>query len=197
LTTHLSIAAASGHTYSPGVKLNSMEELTNFRKEKDRLFAKEAESPLTPAQKKNFAGLNYFAPNPSLIFRALQLEPIPGEQLVQIKTSAGDNQPFRIKGKIRFEVGGSPCELTVYDSTDGAGLFLPFRDKTNGTDTYHDGRYIEVAEEDGKIVELDFNYAYNPYCAYNDSFRCPITPESNTLPVAITAGEKRFHQLSG
>jgi len=175
----------------------SMNELEQFRQEKDALFGKETESPLTPTQKKNFAGLNYFAPNPSLIFRDLQLEQIPGEQSVQIKTSAGDTQPFKIKGKIHFEIGGSPCELTVYDSTDGAGLFLPFRDNTNGAETYHDGRYVEIEEESGKIAELDFNYAYNPYCAYNDNFRCPITPESNTLPVAITAGEKRFHESSG
>ena len=174
-----------------------MSRLEQFRQEKGELFGKEDQSPLTPGQKENFAGLNYFPPNPSLIFRDLKLEQIPGEQSVPIKTSAGDTQPFRIKGKIRFEVEGTPCELTVYDSTDGAGLFLPFRDKTNGAETYHDGRYLEVEEEDGKIVELDFNYAYNPYCAYNDNFRCPITPESNTLPVAITAGEKRFHQLSG
>jgi len=174
-----------------------MNELEQFRQEKDALFGKEPESPLTPEQKEGFKGLNYFAPNPSLIFRDLQLEPIPGEQSVPIKTSAGDTQPFKIKGKIHFEIEGSPCELTVYDSTNDAGLFLPFRDKTNETETYHDGRYVEVEEEDGKIVELDFNYTYNPYCAYNDNFRCPITPENNTLPVAITAGEKRFHQLPG
>lgn len=170
-----------------------MDELVEFRKDKDALFGKEAESPLTPEQKKVFKSLNYFAPNPSLIFHNLKLEPVVGDQLVQIKTSAGDTQGFKTKGKIAFDVDGTAGELTVYDSTDGSGLFLPFRDKTNQSETYHDGRYVEVEEENGKIVELDFNYAYNPYCAYNENFRCPITPEDNTLPVSIAAGEKRFN----
>ena len=189
----MSIEGLSGHSYLGRVKLGFVEELTNFRKEKDTLFAKEAESPLTEGQKLDFKGLNYFAPNPNLIFHNLEIEPTTATSITQIKTSVGDTQPFKTKGKIHFEIEGAPCVLTVYESTEGAGLFLPFRDKTNETETYHDGRYVEVEEENGKIVELDFNYAYNPYCAYNDNFRCPITPEGNTLPVAINAGEKRFH----
>jgi len=96
-------------------------------------------------------------------------------------------------GRINFQVNNTDCKLTVYESTEGTGIFLSFRDRTNSTETYHDGRYVEVEVEDGKLVELDFNYAYNPYCAYNDNFRCPITPEENTLPVDIKAGEKRFN----
>ncbi|MCH7541182.1 DUF1684 domain-containing protein [Patescibacteria group bacterium] len=170
-----------------------MDKLVQFREDKDTLFGKEAESPLTSEQKKGFKGLNYFAPKTSLIFHNLKIEAVMGDQLIQIKTSAGDTQGYKIKGKIAFEVDGTPSELVVYDSTGGSGLFLPFRDKTNQSETYHDGRYVEVEEENGRIVELDFNYAYNPYCAYNENFRCPITPEGNTLSVSISAGEKKFH----
>ncbi|MEX0622104.1 MAG: DUF1684 domain-containing protein [Candidatus Woykebacteria bacterium] len=170
-----------------------MSELEQFRKEKNELFAKEAESPLTQEQKKEFKGLNYYPENPDLIFHDLGIEPNQEEQIVQIKTSAGDTQPYKILGKTRFEIEGTSCELTVYESTEGAGIFLPFRDKTNQEETYHDGRYVEVETENGVITELDFNYAYNPYCAYNENFRCPIAPEENTLPVVIKAGEKRFH----
>lgn len=169
-----------------------MSDLDEFRKDKDELFGKQEESPLTQEQKSNFRGLNYFPQNSALIFHDLKIESLEGESLVQIKTSAGDTQPFKKLGAISFEVSGKPVKLTVYNSTDGAGLFLPFRDGTNQSETYHDGRYVEVESENGVISKLDFNYAYNPYCAYNDNFRCPITPEENTLPIVITAGEKRF-----
>ncbi|MDP2720597.1 MAG: DUF1684 domain-containing protein [bacterium] len=169
-----------------------MDKLTQFRKDKDVLFNNDPQSPLTREQKQNFKGLNYFSPNSNLIFHRLKIEPAAAEQIVQVNTSAGDTQPFKKLGKIHFEVGDTPCELTVYDSTDAAGIFLPFKDRTNGGDTYHDGRYVEVEVENGTIKELDFNYAYNPYCAYNGNFRCPITPEENNLTVEIQAGEKRF-----
>ena len=90
-----------------------MEELTNFRKEKDELFAKEAESPLTQEQKQDFKSLNYFTSSPALIFRDLKLEQIPGEQVVQIKTSTDDTQPFKIKGKIHFEVDGVRARVGI------------------------------------------------------------------------------------
>src|SRR3990167_2397046 len=146
-----------------------MDKLTQFRKDKDALFHNDPPSPLTSEQKQNFKELNYFHPNSNLVFHGLKIEPATGEHLVQIKTSAGDTQPFKQLGKIHFEVAGKPCELTVYDSTDDAGIFLPFKDRTNGSDTYHDGRYVEVEVENGAVKELDFNYAYNTYCAYNDN----------------------------
>lgn len=169
-------------------------ELEQFRKDKDELFAHGSESPLTDEQKKEFKGLNYYPPNSSLIFKDLPLKKPEGEEIVQIKTSAGDTEPYKKLGVIEITAGGQKGQLTVFESTDGnANIFLSFRDKTNGLETYHDGRYLEVEIENGKIPELDFNYAYNPYCAYNDNFRCPITPEENTLPVEIKAGEKRYH----
>lgn len=169
-----------------------MDGLEQFRKDKDELFGKGEESPLTSTQKGAFKGLNYYPPNPNLVFRNLTIESSGEDSLVQIKTSSGDMQAFKNLGEINFDIDGKPCRLTVYESTNEAGLFLPFRDETNRGETYHEGRYVEVELEGGAIKELDFNYAYNPYCAYNDGFRCPITPKENTLPVEITAGEKRF-----
>ena len=169
-------------------------ELEQFRKDKDDLFSSKPESPLTEDQKKDFKGLNYYPPNPDLKFKDLTLESANSEGVVQIKTSAGNTQAYNKLGVLSLEMGGQKGRLTVFESTDGnASIFLSFRDGTNGPETYHDGRYLEVEIEDGKISELDFNYAYNPYCAYNDNFRCPITPEENTLPVEIKAGEKRYH----
>jgi len=169
-----------------------MDDLEQFRKDKNELFGKDEGSPLTPIQKSEFKGLNYFPFNPNLIFRNLTIESSKENSLVQIKTSVGDTQPFKKMGTINFDIDGKPSKLTVFESTNGAGIFLPFRDKTNDEETYHDGRYIEVELENGVIKELDFNYAYNPYCAYNNGFRCPITPEENILPVEVRAGEKRL-----
>ncbi len=94
---------------------------------------------------------------------------------------------------MRFEVGGEPTQVTLFASEGSRELFLPFRDATSGTQTYGAGRYLEVepASLDG-TVEVDFNYAYNPYCAYNPQWSCPIPPGENWLAVPIGAGEQSF-----
>lgn len=168
-----------------------MSEVADFRKEKDELFGTGEESPLAPEQKKEFKGLKYF-PEDSKFLVVGDLEKNPTGETLPIKTSAGDTETYKRYGKLKFDIEGRNLTLNVYQSTDSAHLFLPFRDKTNKSETYHDGRYVEIEDEEGK-VDLDFNYAYNPYCAYNDNFRCPITPEENTLPMEIKAGEKKYH----
>lgn len=75
----------------------------------------------------------------------------------------------------------------------GPSLFIPFRDQTSGQETYGSGRYIDLAENTSGIYTLDFNRAYNPYCAYNDTYSCPLPPAENTLAVPIRAGEKKYH----
>ncbi len=86
---------------------------------------------------------------------------------------------------------GQEAELTLYSNQDG--FFLPFADNLAGKETYPAGRYIEPEQlADGKFL-VDFNLAYNPYCAYNDAWSCPLTPAENRLKVAIRAGEKIFH----
>jgi len=167
-----------------------MSEISNFRKEKDELFGTTEDSPLTHEQKNDFKGLKYFPEDPEYHVLA-KLEKENGG-LIDIKTSAGDTEAYKRYGKIKFELDGKEQSLHVYKSTDSDHLFLAFRDKTNQSETYHDGRYVEAEEEDGKI-DLDLNYAYNPYCAYNDNFRCPITPEENTLDIEIKVGEKKFN----
>ncbi len=167
-----------------------MSEVADFRKEKDELFGTKDESPLTAEQKSGFQGLKYFPEEEKYRVKAAVEKGDGG--LIDVKTSAGDTEAYKRYGKIKFELEGRELSLNVYQSTDGGHLFLPFMDATNQTETYHDGRYVEIEEDDGK-VDLDFNYAYNPYCAYNENFRCPITPAENTLDVEIKAGETRYH----
>ena len=102
-------------------------------------------------------------------------------------------------GEFRFEIDGKKCKLQAYkDSPDDTRLFVPFRDRTNGEETYGAGRYIDLHEEadktpDGKWI-LDFNKAYNPWCAYNSNYACPFVPPENWLDIPIYAGEKKFDE---
>jgi uncharacterized protein (DUF1684 family) len=167
-----------------------LSELEGFRAEKDRFFKTHAQSPLTREQKRTFSGLVYFPENPALRLE-LSLERFEHPQQVRMETTTGDIQTYLRLGKVRFEVDGQPAELTVYGDEEN-GYFLPFVDSLVGRETYPAGRYLEPEELPNGKLAIDFNLAYNPYCAYNDRWSCPITPAENRLKVPIRAGEKIF-----
>ena len=168
-----------------------MTELEAFRAEKNEFFGDDPQSPLSREQRKDFQSLNYFPENDSL-----RLEVKVDEFLIQehfeMQTSTGDVQPYEKFGKFRFLVDGEEAELTIYQSEHG--FFLPFVDSLAGKETYPAGRYLEPEPLPGGRFIVDFNIAYNPYCAYNEMWSCPITPAENRLKVAIRAGEKLFHE---
>ena len=165
------------------------ENVAEFRKRKDEFFKTGHESPIPTEELSTFAGLKYFEKNLSLRFE-IPLEKVP-PQALEFETSTGEKRTYQKVGKLKFEVGGQPAELALYQSDSGS-YFLPFRDTTSGKETYGAGRYLEVEEKEGKFV-LDFNFAYNPYCAYSPNFSCPLPPLENWLKVAIEAGEKNYH----
>lgn len=189
-----------------------MEE---FRKRKDEFFKTGAESPIPAEERPSFSGLKYFSEDPNLRF-LVSLVRVPEEEL-EFETSSGEKKVFKRIGKLSFSVGGQPAkgearlrrpdELTLYQAASGS-YFLPFRDATSGKETYGAGRYLEVEEKpppsggvppeagDGKFA-LDFNYAYNPYCAYAAGYSCPLPPLENWLKVPIRAGEKSYHGEAG
>jgi uncharacterized protein len=167
-----------------------MNELTEFRKSKDDLFARTDQSPLTGEQKRTFKGLSYFPENPSLRLE-VKVEEFPTKEKIQMQTSTDGIQTYHRFGRIRFTVEGQEAELTMYG--DEQGYFLPFVDSQSGKETYPAGRYLEPELLDNGRFLVDFNYAYNPYCAYNDQWSCPLTPAENHLKVPIRAGEKKFH----
>lgn len=164
-----------------------MSELSEFRASKDEFLAKDHHSPLTHEQRQSFSGLEYFPENPDLIFE-LVIEEFPEKEVIQMQTSTGDVQNHTRYGKIRFFVSDQKVELTLYK--DAHGYFLPFVDSNAGKETYGAGRYLEPQELPNGKVLVDFNYTYNPYCAYNDLYSCPLTPWENRLKVPIEAGEK-------
>jgi len=167
-----------------------MTDLQKQRASKDRFFATDAHSPLTHEQKQHFAGLHYFPENPSLRL-TLSVEKDPDHQSIQMKTTTGDVQTFIRYGRIRFDAGSQEVALTIFANHNG--FFLPFADSLAGKETYGAGRYLDLQPIGGDRFLVDFNNAYNPYCAYNDAWSCPITPAENRLKIAIRAGEKVFH----
>jgi uncharacterized protein (DUF1684 family) len=168
-----------------------MDALANFRKEKDELFSQDPDSPLTFEQKREFKGLKYFPPNPKLRLDVAVRE-FPSKDSVSIQTTTGSIQHYRRYGKITVEAEGQTAELTVY--RDEHSFFLPFVDSLSGKETYPAGRYLEPKPIGSGRLLVDFNYAYNPYCAYNDGWSCPLTPLENHIQIPIRAGEKIFHE---
>ena len=166
-------------------------DLADFRREKDEFFRSHPQSPLTPEQRRNFTGLRYYEPNEALSFLALP-ERFEEPELVEMQTSTGDTATYLRWARISFLVDGREASLTVYRDPASNGLFLPFQDANAGGETYGAGRYLDVEElPDGRIA-VDFNLAYNPYCAYNEQWSCPIPLPENRLRVAIPAGEKSW-----
>ena len=165
-------------------------ELESFRREKDDFFGHDHRSPLTSSQQHAFKGLAYFPENPALIVKAkIDRNVEPG--VVRMETTKGKEQVYRRHGVVHFEVDGQPAQVTLYGSQGSHELFVPFRDATSGKDTYGAGRYLDLHAHGDEIV-IDFNYAYNPYCAYNPDWSCPLPPTENWLKVPIRAGEKSF-----
>ncbi|GAC1457203.1 MAG: DUF1684 domain-containing protein [Candidatus Limnocylindrales bacterium] len=167
-----------------------MDEITQGRAAKDQLFGHGHESPLTSEQRASYTGLRYFAPDPAYRF-LVRLEPTPGATTQEIQLSDGATRDMDAAGALAFTVEGQEHRLIAYQSEAG-GLFIPFRDATSGNETYGAGRYVEAHPDGHGTFLLDFNAAYNPYCAYNDAWSCPLPPRENWLSVPIKAGEQTF-----
>ncbi len=165
------------------------------RAQKDAGF-RSADSPLPPKDRPGFHGLSYYPVDSSLRFSIpLHRYQIPTQ--VRLGTNTGEIRSALRYGYFDFQVGNQACRLQAYrleDNPDsgGASLFIPFRDATSGQETYAAGRYIDLKENTSGIYDLDFNRAYNPFCAYNTEFSCPVPPAENTLKAPIRAGEKKY-----
>jgi uncharacterized protein len=179
-----------------------MSELEGFRAAKDAFFRDDPHSPLTPDQRASFDGLSYFPENDALRIRGvLETQDVDRNERIVMQTTTGGEQTYRRAGVIGFEVDGEAAQLTLYASDDAHDLFVPFRDATSGKESYGAGRYLEVepAEPNGEVF-VDLNLAYNPFCAYNPEWSCPIPPSENWLRVPVRAGERSFagaHEIPG
>ena len=165
-------------------------ELAAFRREKDEVFAHHPHSPIPERERGGFTGLHYFPPEPRLALD-LQVEPGDGEELT-VATSDSEGRRYRRAGRISFEVEGEQVSLSLLASSHEEGYFLPFRDATSGKESYGAGRYLDVEAPVNGRVRVDFNRAYNPYCAYDEAYSCPLPPAENWLEVPIRAGEATY-----
>jgi uncharacterized protein len=172
----------------------------DFRERKDDDFKEASDSPIPERDRPGFAGLRYFPPDPALRVAAAVEAPESGGVFV-MQTSDGRDREYERYGLLRFTVGGQEYHLTAYrtpDADEDEPLFVPFRDAQAGRETYGAGRYLEIRPPHAaggageQEVVIDFNLAYNPYCAYSPAYSCPLPPAENTLPVAIRAGEMTY-----
>ena len=172
-------------------------ELNQFRSEVDDFFQFHPQSPLDDEQRTAFEGLHYFDTNEDL-FIDVEVERFPDDEpIIEMTTNTGEQRHYRRWGRFTFQVDGQEAALAVYSDPHGQELFMPFRDATSGPESYGAGRYMDNHRPgfrqlpNGKL-EVDFNYAYNPYCAYQSGYSCPLPPTENWLTVPIRAGEKKF-----
>jgi uncharacterized protein len=169
-------------------------EVVKDRKMKDLDLLRGEHSPIDQADRERFQGLAYFAPDRGFAFETA-LRRFAKPEPVVMATSKQRPRNMLCIGELPFTYQGASYALRVFTSTDPAERnewFIPFTDATNGTDTYAAGRFLDVSNARNDSTFLDFNYAYNPYCAYSHRYDCPIPPKENALPFAVRAGEKNY-----
>ena len=169
-------------------------EVLKYQQELDDFYTDSTTSPLTPEERAAFHGHEFFSYNPEMAVEA-KIKVLENEPWFNMATSSGVSREYRRYAKATFELRGQTLELFLYQSKRLMAmeeyrdhLFLPFMDKTTGVSTYGTGRFMDITKPEGTTMVLDFNYAYNPYCAYTDGYSCPITPQENYIDIEINAG---------
>jgi uncharacterized protein (DUF1684 family) len=170
------------------------EKLKDFREKRDRFFKEDPHSPLKESDRKKFRGLSYYPIDLKYaMVGAIERYPIePKPMYVTLPTNKETGRKYVKYGRFKFKCEGKEYVLQIYRPLASDDLFLPFKDKTSGIETYEKGRYLYVESMPGGKVLIDFNRACNPFCQYNEKYTCPFAPEENWLGIAIRAGEKRF-----
>ncbi|WP_136689863.1 DUF1684 domain-containing protein [Halorhabdus amylolytica] len=171
-----------------------VERIRQQREEKKTYFAEHPRSPFP--QHADFAGLEYFEIDPDYRYERSLSEHDEKEQIT-VETTADGSQEYVRRGEFDFEIDGESVTLQAYEPASGEDrLWVPFRDETNGEKTYGAGRYIDLEPDHHRTADgtwiLDFNLAYNPTCAYNEAYECPLIPMENWLDVRVEAGEKEY-----
>jgi uncharacterized protein len=177
-----------------------IKSIRQDRKEQDAEMKTNANSPIPEPEKSAFSKLRYYRPKVSFRKEA-DFERYNEASRFLMKTTTDRLPEYSLYGKITFRHNGSEYQLNVYQNielTKKPGyenyLFIPFNDETNGKTTYGGGRFLDITETGKDTLIIDFNRAYNPYCAYNHKYSCPIPPEENNLRIKIKAGEKKLHK---
>lgn len=176
---------------------------SEYQRKQNAIFKDASRSPLKKKDLKNFKKLEFFPIDSSFIVDA-QLELTPDAPVFKMATTTERKPLYRQYGILTFELLGQSQTLHLYRSQEEKEseefkdyLFLPFTDLTSGDTSYGGGRYMNLFISDIKdgVLTLNFNNTYNPYCAYNEKYSCPLTPRKNRLTVAVTAGIKAYNKV--
>ncbi|MFT4599993.1 MAG: hypothetical protein ACI857_000161 [Arenicella sp.] len=171
-----------------------LKEIQHFQADQNEHYFDKETSPLKKKERRKFKGHDFFPVDLSFRVTA-KFEVIMSPDTIVMPTSAGTEKMFAKHAKLTFEINGESCILYAYQNLkvikmEGYenSLFVPFRDETTALETYGGGRYLDLEIPEGDELILNFNLAYNPYCAYTTGWFCPIPPDDNTLKVAVKAG---------
>jgi len=172
------------------------QRVAKWIKERDAFFKNHQRSPLSAKDKKKFNGLKYYPFNDQYVFcgtiERYILHINNPKYYATFLTNKGTNKRYLRYGKFHFTLDGKQYGLEIYKSILSDMLFIPFKDRTNGKETYEGGRYIDAEILPDYKMVLDFNMAYHPSCAYNEKFICVLPPRENMLDIEIRAGEKNY-----
>lgn len=176
------------------------ETIKQFQYELNTQYADNEESPLTKEDLPSFKSLDFFDIDQTYQIEA-ELELTPESPIFEMQTTTNRLPLYKKYGIAHFTINGQKCNLSLYESQNFQNtlehenlLFVPYNDLTNGTSSYSGGRFIDIEtpSEESKTVTIDFNKSYNPYCAYNHKYSCPIPPSENNLPIKILVGVKSY-----
>ena len=195
------VAACSSGPGAPDSS-NYLSDVAAVRANINRVFSETAEcgapnaadecSPVPAARRAKLLPLRYYDIDPAYnVPAALRLS--EDRPAFEMPTSTGTLRRMERVGVLEFRLNGQPMSLAAFvpEGTQRIeSLFVPFADQTTGNETYSSGRYLDLHPNRTGVYSIDFNRAYNPYCAYNDTYECPFPPPSNRLKSAIRAGEK-------
>ena len=189
-------------TYVEDSTLTSFElEIQQFQNELNNEFSNPESSPLYDRHRARFTGLDFFKPDENFRVTATLTTTPNTTPFMMPTTNPAVEKQERVYGIVEFELFSKTYQLEVYQSTElmqteayADYLFLPFTDLTNGATTYGGGRYLDLRIPESNQIVIDFNKAYNPFCAYNVNYSCPKVPKVNHLELEITAGVKKFNQ---
>ncbi|MFX0558099.1 DUF1684 domain-containing protein [Maribacter sp. CXY002] len=180
------------------IKTDKLAGILAFQDDLNSEFKNPDSSPLPDRYRKDFEGLDFFNPDTNYVVEAKFIR-TPEALPFLMPTTTDRKSTEVVYGIVRFELNGDSYELEIYQNPElileegyEDYLFLPFTDVTNGNETYDGGRYLDLKIPEGNTIVLDFNRAYNPYCAYNKKYSCPLVPSKNNLDTKVLAGVKAF-----